>query len=253
MPETVCNLAHERPIYFYDQLGCGRSSRAADPDWYTPARYVEELGEVRRRLGLEACYLMGFSWGAMLAALYMLEKNPSGIRGLMLCAPYLGTPSWEADQRKHISRLPRDLREAIETAERSGEFDAPSYQDAMMVYYRRHLCLLEPWPASLQAAFTQLNPDVYQRLWGPSEFTVTGLLKDYDLMPRLGKITVPVLLTCGDQDEARVESVRSFQLALPCAAMAVIPNAAHLHQIEQPQIFLSIVRSFLFRLERNAT
>lgn len=65
----------------------------------------------------------------MLTALYMLEKNPSGVCGLMLCAPYLGTPSWEADQRKHISRLPLDLREAIELAERSGEYGAPSYQN----------------------------------------------------------------------------------------------------------------------------
>jgi hypothetical protein len=68
---------------------------------------------------------MRFSWGAMLATLYKLKKNHSGIRGLMLCAPYLGTPNWEADQRKYISRLPLVLREAIETAERSGEYGAP--------------------------------------------------------------------------------------------------------------------------------
>ncbi len=182
----------------------------------------------------------------------MLHENASGVGGLLLCAPYLGTPSWEADQRKNISQMPFDVRDAIEKAERSDDYGS-AYQDTMTAYYKRHLCLLDPWPDCVRTAFDQLNLDVYRRLWGPSEFTARGLLRNYDLFPRLGEVTIPVLLTCGDRDEARVETVRSFQLAFSNASMAVLPDASHLHQIEQPRIFLSVVRSFLSALERPAT
>ncbi len=63
MTETVCELADERPVHFYDQLGCGRSDKAADPDFYSPQRYVRELAEVCDALGLGEVCLMGFSWG----------------------------------------------------------------------------------------------------------------------------------------------------------------------------------------------
>lgn len=252
MPETVSALADERPVWFYDQLGCGRSARATDPDWYTPQRYVEELAEVRALLGLSVCHLMGFSWGTMLAVLYMLERKPQGVESLLLCAPYLSTPLWEADQRRHIARLPADVRRAIESSERAGEF-GPQYRRAMLAYYRRHLCLLDPWPPFVREAFARMNEDIYRRLWGPSEFTVTGLLKTFDLTPHLGEIDRPVLLTCGDRDEARVETVNAYREAFPNADLAVLPRAAHLHQIEQPEIFLSAVRRFLARVEGRIT
>ncbi len=247
MTETVRELADERPVHFYDQLGCGRSDRAADADWYTPERYVAELDDVRRALGLDEVVLMGFSWGAMLTCLYTLERGRTGIAGLVLCGPYLGTPSWIADQRAHVARLPPGTRRAIEEGERRGDY-GPAYQDATLAFYRRHLCCLDPWPDFVAAAIGKLNMDVYLRLWGPSEFTVTGLLESYDLAPLLGDIAVPVLLTCGDRDEASPATVQQFQRAFPDAAMAVLPNAAHLHHIEQPALFLGAVRGFLARL-----
>ena len=107
MTETVDQLADERPVYFYDQLGCGRSDRAKDNGWYSPERYVAELDVVRKALGLDEAVLMGFSWGAMLTCLYMLERKRTGakhggVKGLVLCGPYLSTPLWDADQRCHV-------------------------------------------------------------------------------------------------------------------------------------------------------
>jgi proline iminopeptidase len=249
MTETVRELADARPVYFYDQLGCGRSARAADKSWYSPERYVAELDVVRHALGLGEAVLMGFSWGAMLTCLYMLERPRPGIKGLVLCGPYLSTPLWDADQRTHLARMPQAERAAIEAGERARDY-GPAYQAATAAFYRRHLCCLDPWPDFVNEAVTQLNMDVYLPLWGPSEFTITGTLKDHDLAPRLGEIAVPVLLTCGDRDEAAPATVQQFQRAFPDAAMCVLPNAAHLHQIEQPALFLTAVRGFLHRIER---
>lgn len=244
MTDGMEELWRDRPVIFYDQLGCGRSDRAAGTDFYSVTNYVEELKTVRAALGLKEVVLMGFSWGCALTCAYLLAERPAGVRGVALCAPYLSTLAWDADQRQNITRLPPAIRAAIERGEAAGDY-GDEYQAAMMAYYERHICALSPWPDSLQAAMGLMNEEVYHAMWGPSEFTITGKLKDFDLTPRLGEITQPVLLTCGDRDEAGVKTVKDFQLALPNARMAVIPQAAHLHQLERPTIFTAVVQDFL--------
>ena len=247
MTEGMEDLWRDRPVYFYDQLGCGRSDRAADAGFYSVANYVEELKTVRAALGLTEVVLMGFSWGCALTCAYLLAERPAGVRGVALCAPYLSTPAWDADQRQNIALLPPAIRAAIERGEAAGEY-GDEYQAAMMAYYERHICALSPWPDSLQAAMGLMNEAVYHAMWGPSEFTITGKLKEFDLTPRLGEIPQPVLLTCGDRDEAGVKTVKDFQMAFPNARMAVIPQAAHLHQLERPTIFTAVVQDFLREL-----
>lgn len=244
MPEGVCELADERPVYFYDQLGCGRSDRASDTSAYSLEAYVEELEEVRAKLNLPTVYLMGFSWGPALICSYMRKKNPTGVKGLILSCPLLSTPRWDRDQRDHIASMPPEVIRVIEKCEMTGVY-GEDYQAAMMAYYRKFLCLSDPWPDFLMEAFGQLSMEVYQTLWGPSEFTITGPLKTLDLYPELCRIAEPVLLICGDRDEAGVKTVKDYQMAFPNARMAVIPHAAHLHQIEKPEIYRALVRDFL--------
>ena len=129
-------LWKDRPVFFYDQLGCGKSDRAADKNFYSVENYVAELAEVRAALKLDDVYLMGFSWGCALACSYLLDRKPFGVKGVMLCAPYLSSPAWDADQRRNIALLPKDIRGAIEKGEKTGDF-GEAYESAMMAYYDR--------------------------------------------------------------------------------------------------------------------
>jgi len=244
LPEVVKELSDQRPVYFYDQLGCGRSARAKDKSYYSAANYVEELTEVRERLGLREVYIMGFSWGTMLACLFMLEKRPVGIKGLILCGPYLSSSRWHADQRENLAHMPSEIKNTIEESERSGDY-GEKYQAAIMRYYKKHVCRLDPWPAFLEDAFLKFNTDVYLTMWGPSEVTITGTLKDYDLLPRLKEIKEPVLLICGEHDEAVVKTVEAYRAAFSNADMIVLPGASHMHHLEEPELFLQAVRKFL--------
>ena len=250
MPEVIKNLSDRRPVYFYDQLGCGRSDRAANKSLYSVTNYTDELTEVRKQLGLKRVYLMGFSWGTMLACSYLLKKKPKGIKGLVLSGPYLSSPRWHADQRQNIDNLPPDLREAIEEGEKENNY-GKKYKKAMMHYYQKHVCRLKPWPKYLQDAFSKFNTDVYLSMWGPSEFTITGTLKNYDLLPELDKIKQPVLLICGDHDEAGVKTVKDYQMAFKNASMAVLPDSSHIHHIENPKLFLQIARNFFKNTRRR--
>lgn len=248
VPDVVADLADARPVIFYDQLGCGRSERPADKSRFTLAHYVAELAAVRTALGLQNVHLLGQSWGCMLAAEYLLCERPAGVRSLTLCGPLLSTPRWEADQRAHLAELPSAQQTVVAEAERTGDF-GEAYQAAMMDYYHRHLCRLDPWPENVTQSLGQMNLDLYLTMWGPSEFTVTGTLKGHDLLPRLHEIVQPTLLVCGEHDEAAPTSVQLFRDRLPRGAMAVLPHASHLHHLEQPGLFLEVVRDHLHRAD----
>jgi len=156
MSEGLEALWEDRPVYFYDQLGCGNSDRASDADFYSVERYVEELAAVRQALKLDEVVLMGFSWGCALACAYLLAERPTGIKGVVLCAPYLSSPVWDVDQRQNIARMPAEARTAIDQGESTGDY-GEAYQAATMTYYKRHLCLLSPWPDFLEAASARIQ------------------------------------------------------------------------------------------------
>lgn len=247
--EPLAALADERPVIFYDQLGCGNSDRPDDTALWTTARFVEELAAVRAALGLEELHILGQSWGTMLAVEYMLAKKPRGVRSLVLTAPFLSAPLWIADQRAYLAAMPAEVRQVVAEAEAKGDYESPAYQEAVMAFYRKHLCLLDPWPEPMQRTFEKMGVPVYLSMFGPSEFTATGSLKDTDLVDRLGEITVPALFTCGSQDEATPATTRLYQRALPGAELAVFADASHQHHLEKLDEYLAAVRGFLARTE----
>src|SRR6056297_55980 len=250
MTETVEDFAEDRPVYFYNQLGSHRSDKALDKEDYTLEHFVEELSDIRKKLGLKEVVLMGFSWGTALICSYMLHKKPEGVKGLILSGPISSSARWGKDQRENIKRMPQVVQEAIEEGESRSDY-GEAYESAMMAYYQKHLCRIDPWPETLNETFPKLNMDVYMTMWGPSEFTITGKLKDFDVMDRVSEIDSPVLLTCGDMDEASPKTCKDYQLAFENASLAVIPNASHLHQVEQPEIYKLVVTQFLHNLEKQ--
>ncbi|MFW6263495.1 MAG: proline iminopeptidase-family hydrolase [Thermotogota bacterium] len=250
MTETIEDFAEDRPVYFYNQLGSYRSDKAVDKEDYILEHFVKELSEVRKKLGLQEVVLMGFSWGTALICSYMIQEQPTGVKGLILSGPILSADRWGKDQRENIKRMPQEVQTAIEEGERRSDF-GEAYQAAMMAYYQKHVCRIEPWPESLNEAFSKLNMDVYMTMWGPSEFTITGKLKDFDVMDKVQTIDVPVLLTCGDMDEASPKTCKDYQLAFDNASLAVIPNSSHLHQVEQPETYKLVVKQFLQDLEKQ--
>ncbi|WP_422487144.1 proline iminopeptidase-family hydrolase [Gudongella sp. DL1XJH-153] len=244
MPQVIKDLADERPVYFYDQLGCGKSDKAENPEEYSVENYVRELDEVIRDIGLSEVILFGHSWGAGLVCSHLLDMKPEVVKKLVLSSPYLSTPKWEEDMKKLVSKLPESMVEIVRKAEETNEY-GEEYFGVMMEFYKRHMYTHIPFPDYLMEAFGAINQEVYGMLWGPSEFEITGKLKSFDLSPRLGEITVPVLLICGDQDEMDVRTIRDFQMAIPNAQMAVIPDAGHMNHLEKPEIFKAIARDFL--------
>lgn len=247
--EPMEALADERPVIFYDQLGCGFSDRPSDTNLWTVERFVDELSMLRAALKLEKVHIMGQSWGTMLAVEYLIRKNPENVKSLVLSGPYLSTALWVADQRNWISQLPESVQDTIAKYEASGDFSSPSYQDAMMHFYSKHLCRIDPWPDCLNRAMEKMGFEVYEYMWGPSEFSMTGTLRNADLTDQLQHIQVPVLFTCGEFDEATPETTQYFTSKIEKAEMHVLIGASHSHQVEKPDEYIQVLREFLRKVE----
>lgn len=243
--ENLEELAGERPVIFYDQLGGGRSERPNDLSLWTIERFVDELAAIREVLTLDRLTILGQSWGALLAVAYLLARGTDGVRGLILSGPLLNVPQWVDDQRRLLRLMPQEIQNAVNDAEASGNFDSADYQAAMDAYYRRHLCRLSPWPECLMRTFDEMGMEVYQKMWGPSEFTCTGTLGSVNLLPRLKELNLPILITCGRHDEATPATCEEYCRHIPGVQLAVLEDASHSHHLDQPERYFSTVRNFL--------
>ncbi|HOV86778.1 MAG TPA: proline iminopeptidase-family hydrolase [Syntrophobacteraceae bacterium] len=247
--EPLEHLGKDRPVVFYDQLGCGNSDRPDDPTLWTLDRFVDELARVREALDLQRLHILGQSWGTMLAVEYVLTRKPEGVLSLILSGPCLSVSRFIEDQKAYLLDFPQDVQETIRRSEESGDFRSREYQDAMIMYFSRHLCRLQPWPNCLIETLEKMGLNVYETMWGPSEFTLTGTLKDFERAERLKEIMLPTLFTCGRHDEATPDTTRFYQEMLPGSRMAVLDDASHEHHLEQPVRYLETVRQFLGEIE----
>jgi len=246
--DNLAQLGDERPVIFYDQLGCGRSDRPDDPSLWTPERFSRELARVREVLGLKEVVLYGHSWGSILAVEYLTGAggvDPAGVRGAILAGPALSMKRWVQDAQRLIDGLPAETAAAIREGEQTGATDSDAYQAATQVFYQHYVCRCDPWPQDVQDAMASMGEQVYLTLNGPSEFSVTGPIKSIDLTPRLSTLTLPLLFICGQYDEATPESTRYYASLAPKAQVVVVPDASHLANYDQPERYMSALRGWL--------
>ena len=244
--EPLEALADERPVIFYDQLGCGRSAGPADPALWRADRFVRELAQVRKSLRLDRVHVYGHSWGTMLAVDSFL--GGASVTSLILASPALSIPRWLEDASVYRAALPADVQAILARHEAAGTTHTSEYHDATMEYYHRYLCRMDPWPDAMNRSHDASSGEVYLEMWGPSEFHTTGNLRDYDRTGRLGEINVPTLYTCGGYDEATPGSTAWYQSLTPGAELAVFEHSAHMPHLEETDRYLTVVREFLHRV-----
>jgi proline iminopeptidase len=240
-------LGADRPLVRYDQLGSGRSDRISDTTMFTIPHFVAELDSLRSALGYDKVHLLGHSWGTILAVEYY-KVHPKHVVSLTLGSPALDIPAWEENAKRLVTTLPDSMQRAIHAAEQSGKFDAPGYQAAINEFYSRYVWR-RPVQADLDSTFATVNTDIYDYMQGPSEFTITGTLKRYDVTSFLPSIKVPVLYTVGEFDEADPPTVRHFAALTPGAEVAVLPGAAHITMWDAPEENVRVVREFLRKVD----
>jgi proline iminopeptidase len=184
----------------------------------------------------------------MLAMQYVLDRRPE-LESLILCGSPASMIRWVKDCDELLAAQPPEVRQVIRQHEEAGFTACPEYQAAILGFYREHVCRLTPWPSGLERSFAEAGYSVYNTMNGPSEFTVTGTLKTWDIMDRLSEIRTPALLVGGRYDECRPAHLEEMHRRIAGSELAIIEDASHLCFAEQPARFNALLNSFLDRTE----
>lgn len=250
--EPLAALGDERPVVFYDQLGCGKSDIPDDASLWVAERFAREVQSVRDALGLERIHLYGQSWGGWLALEYMAGK-PDGIVSLTLASTSASVQSFLDALPALLAALPQDVQDTIARCEAEGTTDSPEYVAATFAFYQQYLCRMQPWPDyMLRTGLNIQATPVYHHMWGPSEFTLTGNLRGWDRTAILPEIDVPTLITVGRYDEIVPAISEEMQQRIPNAELALFENSAHSAHAEEAEKYAATMRDFLLRAEAAA-
>ena len=245
--ESMQELADTgRRVIFYDQLGCGRSPYPSDPAKWTVELFVDEVDAIRDALGLDRLHLLGQSWGGMLGMEYAL-RQPPGLQSLIVCDSPASMRLWVQEANRLREGLPPDVQQTLLRHEAEGTTESDEYQTAIHVFYDRHVCRVVPAPDYVQRSMDQILNEVYLTMNGPSEFHVVGTLKDWDITPRLGEISVPTLIISGAHDEATPLISRTINEGIPGSEWVLFDDSSHMPHVEEPERFLQVVGDWLER------
>ena len=241
-------LASDRPVVFYDQLGCGRSDKPGDTTLWYLNRFAQELSTVRNELGLDSIHLFSHSFGTMLVAEY-LATNPKGIKSITFAGPIFNTKKHLASVNQLKLELPSAIRDSLLLHEESGDIYSVAYQEAYMEFANLHWCKTIPYPSDIQESMSHPASAVFKTMWGDYEFFCTGNLIDFERESILKNLDVPTLFTCGRFDLTTPKSTAGYADQVKGSEFLIFENSAHTTMNEEPDCFVKAIRDFLSKNE----
>lgn len=245
----LSEIAKERPVIMFDQLGSGRSDHHKDTSLLKVKNFVEQVRAIKTELKLNQFYLLGGSWGTALSLEYY-NAYPDGVKAIVFNSPFFSTPIWTADADTLVAALPDSIQTIIKVAEIENKFDTDDYANADRLFLSKHGRRTAYKKHPYDTIKSSGNSFIYNYMWGPSEFTATGTLKNYDIHETLKDIEVPVLFTTGEFDEARPETVVQFSKLVPNSEFVVIEAAGHSTLNDNSPALVLAIREFISKIEQ---
>jgi proline iminopeptidase len=215
---------------------------------------VEEVEQVRKGLGLDNFYLLGQSWGSMLAMEY-LDKYQTHVKAAVLSNMTASSKSYVTYTAKLKEQIlsTQDIA-TYDSLDKLKAYDSPEFQNLLMnKLYTRVVCRLpiEQWPEPLMRAFKKANNAIYIQMQGVDEFHVTGNIKDWDMWDRLPNIKVPTLVLGGMYDEMSPDDMKKEGKLIPNSRTYLCPNGSHLSMYDDQQNYFTSLVGFLKDVENN--
>jgi proline iminopeptidase len=243
--------------YYYDQLGSHRSSQPDIPELWETARFVDEVEQVRQALGLDAdsFFLLGHSWGGILAIEYAL-KYQQHLKGLVISNMVCSIPAYNRyAQDVLMPEIPPDVLAEIKAIEAARDFENPRYMELLIPHHYEHHVLRMPhaqWPDPVLRAFAHINPDVYIPMQGPSELGASGKLAQWDRTADLPHVRVPTLTIGATHDTMDPQFMAAMARALPRGQYLHCPAGSHMAMYDDQVAYVSGLLAFLHEVDRAA-
>jgi proline iminopeptidase len=235
---------------YYDQLGSAFSDQPDDESLWQLDRFVDEVEQVRKALGLgpDNFYLLGHSWGGMLAVEYAL-KYQQNLKGLIVSNMMMSIPDYNAYAENVLAKQmdPALVAEA-KALEAKGEFESPRYMEILVPhFYEKHILRMPAaeWPDAVNRGFSRLNKKLYTLMQGPSEFGASGRLEKWDRKADLAKITVPTLVIGGTHDTMDPKHMEWVSKQVKDGRFLLCPSGTHMSMWDDQEHYFPGLVAFL--------
>ena len=236
--------------YYYDQLGSSYSDQPEDTDLWELPRFVEEVEQVRQALKLDRSnfYLLGHSWGGILAMEYAL-KYQQHLKGLVISNMMASCPAYNAYAREVLMpAMDQEALAEIRQLEARNVFSNPRYMELLMPHHYVHHVLRMPaeeWPDPVNRAFGHVNQTIYTLMQGPSELGLSGRLVEWDRSHDLVRITVPTLVIGSTYDTMDPKYMEWMASQLPKGRFLLCPKGSHLAMYDDQQVYVDGLIRFI--------
>jgi proline iminopeptidase len=236
--------------YYYDQLGSYYSDQPDDPSLWELPRFVEEVEQVRQALHLDSSnfFLLGQSWGGMLAIEYAL-KYQQNLKGLVISNMMASIPAYnDYAQKVLMPAMDQKVLAEVKRLEAAGKYDDPRYMELLIpAHYAQHILRMPPdqWPEPVNRSFKHLNPKIYVPMQGPSELGASGKLVKWDRVADLATITVPTLVIGAKYDTMNPAHMEMMAKTLPKGRYLYCANGSHLAMYDDQQTYMNGLVQFL--------
>ncbi len=236
--------------YYYDQLGSAYSDQPDEPELWELPRFVEEVEQVRQALGLDKdnFYLIGQSWGGILAIEYAL-KYQQHLKGLVISNMMASIPAYnEYANRVLMPAMDQTVLAEIKRLEAEGRTDDPRYMELLIPHhYAQHLLRIPPdqWPDPVVRTFKHLNAKVYVPMQGPSELGASGKLVNWDRTADLPQITAPTLVIGARYDTMDPAHIEMMAGRVTRGRFLFCPNGSHLAMYDDQKVYMSGLIQFI--------
>lgn len=250
-------LPQDIEFIYYDQLGCGLSDNPKDTSMWDLPRFVEEVEQVRKALGLnkDNFYLLGHSWGGILAMQYAL-KYQDNLKGLIISNMMSSCPLYGKYAQEVLApQFDPKILDTIRQIEAKGDFGNPKYMELLMPhFYNKHICRLpmDQWPEPMTRSFGKMNQSLYVTMQGPSEFGVGGNLINWDVSKELPKIKTPTLTIGGTHDTMDPEHMKWMSTQVQKGRFLLCPNGSHMSMYDDQKNYFPGLIQFIKDVDSGA-
>lgn len=237
-------------IIYYDQLGCGNSDNPKDTSMWDLSRYVEEVEQVRSALNLtkDNFYLLGHSWGGILAMQYAL-KYQDHLKGLIISNMMSSCPDYGKYAEEVLAKqMDPKVLDTIRSIEAKKDFSNPKYMELLMPnFYAKHVLRipLDQWPEPVSRSLGKTNQSLYVTMQGPSEFGIAGKLEFWDVKKLLPTIKVPTLTIGGTFDTMDPEHMKWMSTQVQNGRYLLCPKGSHMSLYDDQDVYMAGLISFI--------
>jgi proline iminopeptidase len=234
---SLSPLAAARQVILYDQRGRGASQPPADPATARLTDDADDIGALRRALGIRQWNLLGHSWGGMIALLGA-AGDPAGTRSVVTVDAVGPTSAWMPVL--HANALARASAEDRATLERTHDLLSAPDPD---VHSEHSRAAYASWFAD-PAFGSYFTPPASASVTGA---TIAALLRreGYDFRKQLRALSAPTLVLHGERDALPAAVALELSELLPHARHVLLPDAGHMPFWEAPERFFTLVDDFL--------